>query len=398
MGGNEGSLFRVDRFPEGVNRNPHALPCASRNVPSKDNCGLLYRVVRLTGQCHSPVGAALCGRPVQTKHRILSQHHTPAGRQPYFSRMKESWDLELMTLLQEARGDKPENLDALLKKYAPFAVANAGSTKLLFLRHFEVRVWEDQRSVMNCAPEAGGDFQWGITVVTASPEGGGSQSNVYLPNTNTYTGLEIDGIEVAILMEDAEPVKTNVTELLRKLRCWGKCTEADIETDFKTLSNEQYEIKPHVKPVVKEKVISLAGNLALTYEEPYEWYKGPFEEGGMKTEIFVYHTTPEKLQKLFGFVEAQLASRFYEKALLAMEPEMLELKNDVWTGEDEETGEEEAPITSAVFRQRVSVNTIIFYDDFSTAIYCDDDNLFFGHSIEISVDQKGNYKGASLAG
>ena len=60
-----------------------------------------------------------------------------------------------------------------------------------------------------------------------------------------------------------------------------------------------------------------------------------------------------------------------------MEPEMLELKNEVWIGEDEETGEEEAPVTPEAFRQRVSVSTIIFYDDFSTVIYCDDDDLFF---------------------
>ena len=312
--------------------------------------------------------------------------------------MKDSWDYNLMNLLQEAWGGKPEKLDALLKKYAPFAVANADFSRLLFLRHFEVRVWEDQRRVMNCAPEAGGDFQWGITVVTASPEGGGSQSNVYLPNTNPYTGLRIDGLQVEIEMAGAPPVKTNVTELLRKLRCWGKCTEADIETDFKTLSNEHYEVKPHVKPVVEEKVISLAGMPLLTYDEQYEWYKGTFEKGTVKIEVIIYYAPPEIRQKLLPFAAAQMASGFYEKMLLAMEPEMLELKNEVWIGEDEETGEEEAPITPEAFRQRVSVSTIIFYDDFSTVIYCDDDDLFFGHSIEINVDEKGNYKGASLVG
>ena len=67
--------------------------------------------------------------------------------------MKDSWDYNLMNLLQEAWGGNPENLEVLLKKYAPFAVANADFSRLLFLRHFEVRVWEEQRSVMNCAPE-----------------------------------------------------------------------------------------------------------------------------------------------------------------------------------------------------------------------------------------------------
>ena len=78
--------------------------------------------------------------------------------------------------------------------------------------------------------------------------------------------------------------------------------------------------------------------------------------------------------------------------LLAMENEMIALKNDLWLGE------EELPITVEDFRKRISIDSIIFYEDCSSAIYCNDDDIFWGHAIEIDIAKNGKYESATLSG
>lgn len=300
-----------------------------------------------------------------------------------------------MDLLKNARlGDKNE-LNSFLKTYAPLAVANEDCSVLLLYRHFKVQYWNDERRVLNCHPEDE-HFQCGITIVTSS-EDGGSQSNVYLPNNLHYQELKIQDKEIEIIT-DEKSVMTNVTELFRKLDFWGKFTEQDIEIGFNKLCNEQYEEKKHIKPVVKNKILQLSTIDTLTYNEEYEWYEGNFTDNQRLIEITVHHTTPKKLEKLLQFIDEQMQSKFYEKMLLEMEAEMIELKNDVWIGEDEETGEEEPPMTIENFRKRISISSIVFYDDCSASIYCNDDDIFWGHSIDISVDKNGKYKDVNLAG
>jgi hypothetical protein len=309
--------------------------------------------------------------------------------------MKDTWNYDLMDVLKQARLGNSTELNELVKKHSPFAVANENFTTLLVLRHFQVQFWQEERRVLNCKPEDE-NFQWGITITTSS-ENGGSQSNVYIPNNQNYIGLKIQNNEVEILSKNKD-IKTNVTELFRKLDFWGEFKEQDVEIAFDKLCNEQYEDKKHVKPNVKNKTLQISTIESLTYNEEYEWYEGTFTDKENLIEITVHHTTQKKLEKLLQFVDKQIQSKFYEKMLLEMEAEMIELKNDVWIGEDEETGEEEPPISIEEFRKRISINSIIFYDDCSSVIYCNDDDLFFGHSIGIDIDKNGKYKGANLAG
>jgi hypothetical protein len=297
--------------------------------------------------------------------------------------------------LKQARLGNPTELHEFLKKHSPFTVTNEDYTTLLVLRHFKVQFWQEERRVLNGKPEDE-NFQWGITI-TKSSENGGTQSNVYIPNNRKYTGLKILNNEVEILTENKN-IKSNVTELFRKLKFWGKFTEQDIEIAFNSLCNEQYEEKKHTKPVVKNKILQLSTVDSLTYNEEYEWYEGNYNDAESEISIIVHHTTPKKLQKLLLFVDKQIQFKFYEKMLKEMEAEMIELKNDVWIGEDEDTGEEEPPISVEEFRNRISVNSIIFYSDCSSVIYCNDDGIFFGHAIQIEIDKNVKYIGVNLAG
>jgi hypothetical protein len=78
--------------------------------------------------------------------------------------------------------------------------------------------------------------------------------------------------------------------------------------------------------------------------------------------------------------------------LAAMTDQLLALKNDAWLDKDEPA------LTKEEFWQRVTLSGIAFYADNSAAIYYDDDDLFLGHTIEISVAENGEYRTAHLVG
>lgn len=307
--------------------------------------------------------------------------------------MKDTWDYNLMDLLRQARLGEAAGLSAFVQRYAPFAVVSADYGLLLVLRQFDASAEPENRMVLNCQSKSI-DFQYGITI-TAASAAGGSQTNAYLPSNRNYLGLAIRGSEIDILTRQGT-VTTNVTELYRKLDLYLRFTEEAVETAFNRLCNEHY---PPPKPVpAPPPTIQLATLGELPYNATYGWYEGSFEYQGAALSVSILPAPPKQLPKQLAFIDAQLASRFYEPMLRKMEGPLRKLKNDVWLGEDDHTGELEQPVTAEQFRERISISSITFYDDRSAAIYCNDDDLFAGHFIEISVSKTGKYLRATLAG
>jgi hypothetical protein len=301
--------------------------------------------------------------------------------------MKDSWDYDLLEILDQAKLGNSVEVDKFINKYSPFAVVNESNTVLLLLRQFHVTFWEGERNVLNCQPD-NENFQWGITIIT-SEENGGCQSNVYIPNSENYTGLQIQGNEIDILLNDKH-IKTNVTELVRKLDFFGESTEDDITSRFGELCNEKYKEKK--KPIVKNRTVVLPTIGELDYDESLEWYGAKYSDGSTLFDININHTSPKKLETVFEYADKQIHCQFYKRIILEMEDEMVKLKNEDWLGETEES------ITIEDFRERISINSIVFYDDCSSAIYCNDGDLFWGHTIQIKVDKEGRYKEVDLVG
>lgn len=302
--------------------------------------------------------------------------------------MEKTWNFKLMDLLKNARLGNTKELNLFLEKYAPFAVANENYSALLLFRNFKVEHWNDERRVLNSYPESE-DFQYGITIVRSS-EDISSESNIYLPNNLNYKALKIIEQEIEVIT-DKKSITTNITEVFRKLKFFKlSITEQEIENAFNTLSNEQYEEPKKLE--VKYRTIKIQSLGKLIYNDKFEWYEGKFNTESQIIEVSVYNAEPDEFEKLLSFVDKQMNSKFYEEMLLKMETTMIELKNDVWLGEDE------PPITVEDFRKRISVSSIVFYEDCTSSIYCNDGDIFWGHTIDINVDEKGEYKDVNLAG
>lgn len=162
------------------------------------------------------------------------------------------------------------------------------------------------------------------------------------------------------------------------------------------MCNEKYESPK--KNRVKNKTIQLNSLTELVYNENFEWYEGKIEINKKIVELSIQYCSPKKLEKALSFINDFLISNSIPKILFEMSEKMTELKNENWLDIDENTGKEEEKINSEEFRNRIYIESIVFQDDCSSTIYCSDDTIFWGHTIEINVDKKGNFIGANLVG
>jgi hypothetical protein len=306
--------------------------------------------------------------------------------------MDDTWNYNLMDLLRQANTGQTAPLADFLSCFAPLAVANSDYSALLVLRRFEAEPSQEKRRVLNCRP-SGPDFQPGITITTFA-DTGGAQSNVYLPTDFAYTGLRLRGKEVDILRTHAPVITTNITELRRKLDFWGTFAEDDLRAAFGRLRNEHYAPRQPAAPASDELEIELPGVGKLTYNPRYEWYEGSLTVDDQPVGLSLAYVAPPQLAPRLARVEQQLQTRFWEPMLAAMTDEMLALKNDAWLDDEED----EQELSEEEFRQRITFSDLVFYADGSAAIYCDDDEMFFGHTIEIQVNKNGEFRAAQLVG
>lgn len=292
---------------------------------------------------------------------------------------------DVFDILQNAFEGNAQELEKLLREY-PFAKVSPDYKTLLVLRKFQELYYKGSRSVLNAAPE-GEHFHWGITIANVD-EHGGSSSNVYLPNKYNYTGLELDG-ENVVIKTDGFQKNTNISEMFIKLEFFLDFDEKELEIAFDSLENTKYEVLEKVvyeRPLIKHKILG-----TLVYDETLDWYSNQAERENKGFYVAINDLPPpEEMEALLDKIGAMIQAKYYEKNLEQMVPSMLELKNDSWLEEDEKE------LTPSEFRKRISISSISFYNDFSSTIYCHDDDLFWGHSIQVSVDSNGNFREAWL--
>lgn len=71
---------------------------------------------------------------------------------------------------------------------------------------------------------------------------------------------------------------------------------------------------------------------------------------------------------------------------------LLDLKNNSWLGE------EERPLTKEAFMETIELKAITAFSDGSFELYFDDGDLFWGHTILVSVDKAYELMEAEIAG
>ena len=134
----------------------------------------------------------------------------------------------------------------------------------------------------------------------------------------------------------------------------------------------------------------------LVYNEELTFYQCNIEVDETQFELIIDYCEPEKFDIIIKNAETLLNIIFLNKMLSEMAEEMIDLKNDNWLNEDEITGELEQEITIDEFRKQIYIESFYFKENFTATIYCNDNNLFWGHSININIDENGSYKNAHI--
>jgi len=137
----------------------------------------------------------------------------------------------------------------------------------------------------------------------------------------------------------------------------------------------------------------------LLWEDSFKWYECSISI--LEEPISIHLSADES-----GAVEGSLAqAEIVVRKLVSSDAsakafavdKLLHLKNDGWLGEDED-GEEEQPLNADQFRSRMCLTAVSFAQDGTSEWFYNDGDLFWGHTIVLTMDQSGQFHGANIAG
>lgn len=150
----------------------------------------------------------------------------------------------------------------------------------------------------------------------------------------------------------------------------------------------------YAKPVSIENEL---GSFALDRE--FSWFEGSINWNGVEANVYLEtdeedgDTAKQAMKVLKRVVDniVENDARYREYAT----EELTELANDWMEASDEIDTEE---ITKEIFMKRMEMSEIMVSSNGSLSLFYNDDDMFWGHVIEIDVDSSGEIINAHIAG
>ncbi len=147
----------------------------------------------------------------------------------------------------------------------------------------------------------------------------------------------------------------------------------------------------YAKPVSIENEL---GSFAL--DRDFSWFEGIVNWNGVEANVYLETDeedgdTAKQAMKVLKRVVDNNDTKYREYAA----EELTELANDWMEASDEIDTEE---ITKEIFMQRMEMSEIMVSSNGSLSLFYNDDDMFWGHVIEIKVDSSGKIISAYIAG
>jgi hypothetical protein len=299
----------------------------------------------------------------------------------FFKKEKTGWELiDLMEYLQ--------NEQSILINYSEsysLSAINLTKDKFVVIRKFAAREYEGKIDMLNTSDKEGGEHypisQYGMTLVSVSNLGASSY-NVILPNSLKYESVELNGETIFINHSDGSTI-TNFQEI-NSLWTLENLMEKEILNRFKSLRNlveESLEIEKHTSANIEDVYF---GQLKLNIK--LDWYE-VIKDG---IEFSFNNTTFDQITKNLRNTERLVSA--LDDIQKTMIQEMLALKNDNWL----EDGETE--LSKEEFQKEIKIYGINTYEDGCSKMFYKANDLFWGHEIQISIDNEQNYKSSTIVG
>lgn len=130
----------------------------------------------------------------------------------------------------------------------------------------------------------------------------------------------------------------------------------------------------------------------LQYNEKFNSYEGKIQDN-LDNEIEFGIDVDENLEESLDYTR-QLLKKYLnndDSLKLYAARQLLDIYNDVWNETDIE-------ITEREFAGSMLLEGITVYSDRFTTFYFQDGDLFYGHSITIYLDERGNLESAQIEG
>lgn len=292
---------------------------------------------------------------------------------------KIGWEydyLEDSIELQDTLDKDPGKLLEYSRQNSLCAV-HSDKRKLAIVRQYHF-VMEDDLITLYSGEPYGDDGHWGIELVDLEREVVLSLSEP-LPENLTYQRVEFQGDSILIVAKEKQFL-TNWNELERKFPFLTNFNEQQITEIYDSLINDYVvqEVAKRKKP--KKKTIKTDFS-TLTLDKEYQMNfqgKGKWMDKKIELDFEVDQNGEIELGINTARILLNKQAEWDEKIKSYTAKKLLKLKNENWLDEDEKK------FTSLQFKERMTIESITFYEDGSFEFSFDDGDLFWGHSIQVS--------------
>ena len=190
---------------------------------------------------------------------------------------------------------------------------------------------------------------------------------------------------LSLLSEKDEKIEATLKQFNKALQnIWSNFTMEELSNAFR---QAPAVILDEIKKEDIPKTVTIKNFDKFIYDKKLNAYKLFKEE----IEYYFSADNKEELKKVKNIFSNIELTQFIEKAKEYTAHKLLKLKNDLWLKEDEKE------VTKKDFKNRMKFTSLYVFSE-SANFYFDDGNLFWGHTIEVTINQNLEFIDANIVG
>lgn len=206
-----------------------------------------------------------------------------------------------------------------------------------------------------------------------------------VPDDFYITEMKFKNDKLFLLSTEDEKIVASLKQFNKALQnIWSNFTMEDLSIAFRKATET---VLDEVKKEAMPKTVTIKNFGKFTYKEKDKAYKLVKEN----IEYYFSAENKEELKKVKDIFSNIEIIDFIEKAKDYTTKKLLKLKNDLWLEEDEKE------VAKKEFKARMKFTSLYVFCE-SANFYFDDGDLFWGHTIEVTVNQNLEFTDANIVG
>ena len=190
---------------------------------------------------------------------------------------------------------------------------------------------------------------------------------------------------LSLLSEKDEKIEATLKQFNKALQnIWSNFTMEELSIAFR---QAPVVVLDEIKKEDMPKTVTIKNFGKFIYNKKLNAYKLFKEE----IEYYFSADNKEELKKVKNIFSNIELTQFIEKAKEYTAHKLLKLKNDLWLEEDEKE------VTKKDFKDRMKFTSLYVFSE-SANFYFDDGDLFWGHTIEVTINQNLEFIDANIVG